>query len=78
MSRILDIFLRILAVFSISALSVVGAGAVVHVDPLQTILMAGILGVANVLEELARKYVNDGRLSDDEINETFKKASEAD
>jgi hypothetical protein len=37
--------------------------------------MAAILGVAIVLEGLARAYIADGKLSQDEINEAFSKAN---
>jgi hypothetical protein len=33
--------------------------------------MAGILGVASVVEKLARAYLDDGKLSMDEINQAF-------
>jgi hypothetical protein len=34
-------------------------------------MMAGILGVAAVVEKLARAFLDDGKLSMDEINEAF-------
>jgi hypothetical protein len=37
--------------------------------------MAAILGCAIVLEGLARAYIADGKLSQDEINEAFGKAN---
>jgi hypothetical protein len=37
--------------------------------------MAAILGVAIVLEGLARAYIADGKLSDEEIDQAFSKAS---
>jgi hypothetical protein len=36
--------------------------------------MAGIGGVATVLEGLSRAYLDDGNLSTDEINAVFSKA----
>jgi hypothetical protein len=35
--------------------------------------MAGILGVASVVERLARAFLDDGKLTMDEINEAFSK-----
>jgi hypothetical protein len=35
--------------------------------------MAGILGVASVIERLARSFLDDGKLSLDEINAAFAK-----
>jgi hypothetical protein len=37
--------------------------------------MAAILGVAIVLEGLARAYITDGKIDDDEINASFGKAN---
>jgi hypothetical protein len=64
---------RILAVFAASGLSVLGAGAVVGVDLWSAVLMAGILGVATVIEKLARAFLEDGKLTMDEINAAFAK-----
>jgi hypothetical protein len=36
-------------------------------------MMAGILGVASVIERLARAFLDDGKLTMDEINEAFSK-----
>jgi hypothetical protein len=68
-----NIFWRILAVFAASGLGVLGAGAVVGIDLISAVLMAGILGVASVVERLARAFLDDGHLSMDEINEAFAK-----
>jgi hypothetical protein len=68
-----NILWRILAVFAASGLSVLGAGAVVGIDLLSAVLMAGILGVASVVERLARAFLDDGKLTLDEINAAFAK-----
>jgi hypothetical protein len=68
-----NVLLRIVAVFAASSLSVLGAGAVVGIDLLSAVLMAGILGVATVVERLARAFLDDGNLSMEEINEAFSK-----
>ena len=70
-ATIKNVFWRILAVFAASGLTVLGAGAVVGVDLISAVLMAGILGVASVVEKLARAYLDDGKLSMDEINQAF-------
>lgn len=62
---------RILALFTVSALTTIGAGAIIGMDTLQTAILAGIMGVANVVEDLARGYLNDGKLSKDEIDSAF-------
>jgi hypothetical protein len=68
-----NILLRIVAVFAASGLTVLGAGAVVGVDLLSAVFMAGILGVATVVERLARSFLDDGKLTMDEINQAFAK-----
>lgn len=72
-ATIKNIFWRILAVFAASGLTVLGAGAVVGVDLIAAVMMAGILGVASVVERLARAFLDDGKLTMDEINEAFSK-----
>jgi hypothetical protein len=70
-ATIKNMVFRIIAVFAASGLTVLGAGAVVGVDLISAVLMAGILGVAAVVEKLARAYLDDGKLSMDEINQAF-------
>jgi hypothetical protein len=73
MDKIVNIFWRIVAVFAATGLSVVGMGSVVGIGTLQSIFLAGGLGVATVIEALARGYLDDGKLSQHEINEAFSK-----
>jgi hypothetical protein len=68
-----NVFWRILAVFAASGLSVLGAGAVVGIDLISAVFMAGILGVATVVEKLARAFLEDGKLTMQEINDAFSK-----
>jgi hypothetical protein len=68
-----NVIWRILAVFAASGLTVLGAGTVVGVDMASAIMMAGILGVATVVEKLARSFLDDGKLTIDEINDAFSK-----
>lgn len=63
--------LRILAVFTASALGVIGAGAIAGVELWKAAFMAGIGGVATVVESLAKSYLGDGQLSAEEINSAF-------
>lgn len=67
------LLLRILATFAATGLSVVGAGAIAGIPLWKAVLMAGIGGVAHVVEGLARAFMDDGKLSVDEINEVFSK-----
>jgi len=65
---------RMVAVFLATGLSVVAAGTIVGVELWQSFLMAGIGGVATVVEGLSRAYLKDGKLSLAEINEVFGEA----
>jgi hypothetical protein len=66
-----NILLRILAVFAASGLSVIGAGAVVGISTYKAVILAGTLGVATVVERLARGFMDDGKLTVQEINAAF-------
>ena len=66
-----NIILRIVAVFAASGLSVIGAGSVAGISVLKAITVAGLTAVAAVVEKLARGFMNDGKLSLDEINSAF-------
>lgn len=68
-----QILFRILAAFAATGLSVVGAGALAGVPLWKAVLMAGIGGVAFVVEGLARAFMDDGVLTLDEINDVFSK-----
>lgn len=73
MSLVKNILLRIVAVFAASGLGVVGAGAIAGVPLWKAALMAGIGGVATVIEGLARAYMDDGKIDAEEINDVFNK-----
>jgi hypothetical protein len=66
-----QITLRILAAFAASGLGVVGAGSIAGVPLWKATLMAGIGGVATVVERLARLYLDDGNLSAKDIDMAF-------
>jgi hypothetical protein len=67
------ILLRILAVFAANGLGVIGAGAIAGVPLWKACFMAGIAGVATVIEGLSRAFLDDGKLTLDEINDVFNK-----
>lgn len=66
-----NVLLRIVAVFAASALSVIGAGAIAGVPLWKAMIMAGVAGVANVVEGLSRSFLDDGKLDLTEINKVF-------
>lgn len=65
------LFFRFIATFFASALSVIGLGSVIGIDLVQSAIFAGVLGLANVIESLARAYLIDGKLTMKEINYAF-------
>jgi hypothetical protein len=73
MEQLKNIFLRIVATFAASGLSVVGAGTIVGVPIWKAVFMAGVAGVVTVVEGLSRAFLDDGKLSIKEINEVFSK-----
>ena len=66
-----NVLKRIIAVFIAQGLSILGAGSLVGIDVYQSALLAGIMGVAHVVEMLARKYIDDGIITLEEVNEVF-------
>jgi hypothetical protein len=73
MDQIKSVVFRILAAFAASGLSVIGAGAIAGVELWKAVMMAGIGGVAVVVEGLARAFMDDGVLTREEIDEVFNK-----
>lgn len=63
--------MRIVAVFAASGLAVIGAGAVAGIPVTKAVLVAGLTAVAAVVEKLARAFMDDGKLTLDEINAAF-------
>jgi hypothetical protein len=70
-ANINNILARIIAVFAASGLSVIGAGAIVGISTIKAVILAGTLGVATVVEKLARGFLDDGKLTVSEINAAF-------
>jgi hypothetical protein len=67
----LNIIMRIFATFAASGLGVIGAGTIAGVPVWKSIFMAGIAGVATVVEGLSRAFLDDGKLTTKEINAVF-------
>ena len=72
-SSLWNILARIIAVFAASGLSVIGAGSVIGISATKAAILAGTLGVATVIENLARGFLDDGKLTSAEINAAFAK-----
>lgn len=73
MKTLNNIILRIVATFAASGLSVIGAGAIAGVPLWKACFMAGMAGVATVVEGLSRAFLDDGKLTVSEINQVFNK-----
>lgn len=73
MKTLNNIILRIVATFAASCLGVIGAGAIAGVPIWKACFMAGMAGVATVIEGLSRAFLDDGKLSGTEINQVFNK-----
>lgn len=69
----LNVVLRILATFAASGLGVIGAGAIAGVSMWKSMFMAGIAGVAVVIEGIARSFLDDGKITRGEIDQVFRK-----
>lgn len=68
-----NVLLRIIAVFAANGLGIIGAGSLVGIEVWQAAALAGGLGVASVVESLARAFLDDGKLTREEINVAFAK-----
>ena len=68
---IVNILMRIVATFAASGLGVIGAGTIAGVPVWKSVFMAGIAGVATVIEGLSRAFLDDGKLTTKEINAVF-------
>lgn len=74
MLNLKNVLLRIFALFSVEALRLVGAGSLAGVNPYIAALLGGALAVSDVLEGIARAYLDDGKLTKEEFNAEIKKA----
>jgi hypothetical protein len=75
---IISIIGRIAATFVATALSFIGSGALIGVDSVKAAIMAGVGGVTFVLEGLARAYLDDGKITNEEIDNVFSKVDKSD
>ena len=74
MKLTVNVVLRIVATFVASALGVIGAGAIGGVPVWVAATMGGILAVAKVIERLSIAFLEDGKLTEREINLAFQQS----
>jgi hypothetical protein len=75
LSVIKDVVFRSIALFLTMALPAIGAGAFAGVEPVQSALIAGALGVSKVITDLAKAFLDDGKLTQEEVDAVFKRAT---
>lgn len=75
LSIIKDVVFRSVALFLTMALPAIGAGAFAGVEPVNSALIAGALGVSKVITDLAKAFLDDGQLTKEEVDAIFKKAN---
>jgi hypothetical protein len=75
LSILKDIIFRSVALFLTMALPAIGAGAFAGVEPVNSALIAGALGVSKVITDLAKAFLDDGKLTQEEVDSIFKKAN---
>ena len=75
LSIVKDVLFRSIALFMTMALPAIGAGAFAGVEPVQSALIAGALGVSKVLTDLAKAFLDDGQLTQEEVDNVFKRAN---
>ena len=68
-----DILFRVIAVFIASALGAIGAGSLFGIGAGVAAGIAGLMAVSVVLERLAREFLDDGRLTQSEVNSALMK-----
>ncbi len=73
----LDIVTRSFALFLMTALPAIGAGAFAGVEPINSALIAGALAISKVVTDLAKAYLDDGQLTKDEVDAIFKRAGKS-
>jgi uncharacterized membrane protein YdjX (TVP38/TMEM64 family) len=71
-----DILYRVAAVFIASALGAIGAGSLFGVGAGVAAGIAGLMAVSVVMEKLAREFLDDGRLTQSEVNSVFDDAAQ--
>jgi hypothetical protein len=73
-----DVVLRSFALFLVTALPAIGAGSFVGIAPVHSAVIAGALAVSRILTDLAKAFLDDGKLTQDEVDAIFKKANKKD
>ena len=77
MKLVLMILKRTIALVILKVSAVLAAGSIGGVELWKSALIAAFVGIMEVAESLARAYVVDGKLDNDEIDIAFASSAEA-
>ena len=77
MKLVLTILKRTVALVILKVSAVLAAGSIGGVELWKSALIAAFVGIMEVAESLARAYVVDGKLDNDEIDVAFASSAEA-
>ena len=69
-----DVIFRSVALFLTMALPAIGAGAFADIEPIKSAFLAGVIGVSKVVTDLAKAFLDDGKLTQEEVDVVFKRA----
>ena len=75
LSVVKDVIFRSVALFLTMALPAIGAGAFAGIEPVKSAIIAGALGVSKVITDLAKAFLDDGKLTQEEVDAVFKRAN---
>jgi hypothetical protein len=75
LSIVKDVVMRSIALFLVTALPAIGAGSFIGVEPVNSAVIAGALAVSRVITDLAKAFLDDGKLTQLEVDAIFKKAN---
>jgi uncharacterized cupredoxin-like copper-binding protein len=75
METVKKILTRTIALIVLKVSAVLAAGSIVGAELWQSAAVAAFVGVVEVAESLARAYIEDGKLTDKEINDSFNNAA---
>lgn len=73
MARLSRILKRMVALSYIKVYGVFAGANVLGLGLAKSALLAGVLGVMEVLDDLSRSFLDDGRITRDEEDEAFRK-----
>jgi hypothetical protein len=73
-----DVVLRSFALFLVTALPAIGAGSFVGIAPIHSAVIAGALAVSRIATDLAKAFLDDGKLTQEEVDAIFRKANKKD